>query len=83
MQYQVTKLGYTYKSEREAELARKKAADYYGFPVSPEDETIYFVNYSYSKLDGFWYIEWCEGCTEALGKSYEFIVNYPQTKINE
>ena len=75
--------GYTYNSELEAQSARKKAADYYGLPVSPEDTTIYFVDYSYSLYDNFWYIIWCEGCTGVLGKPYDFIVNYPETKINE
>lgn len=77
------KLGYIYNSELEAQSARKQAANYYGLPVNPEDITIYFVNYLYSEIDNFWYIIWCEGCTEVFGKPYEFTVNYPDIKTNE
>lgn len=81
---QFIKLGYVYKFEQDAQSARKKAADYYGLPISIKDETTYFVNYLYSEIDNFWYIIWCEGCTEVLGNPYEFIVNYPENKsINE
>ena len=38
-------LGYQYFTEQEAIDARKECADYYGLPKSPEDETIYWVNY--------------------------------------
>jgi hypothetical protein len=72
--------GYKYQTEREAISARKKAADYYGFPVTPECTTIYFVDYTYSELDDFWYIRWCEGCTEVLGKPIKFEVSEPIMK---
>jgi len=66
--------GYRFATEQAAIAARKQAADFYGLPVSPESTTIYFVDYIYSELDGFWYIRWCEGCTEVLGKPIEFEV---------
>lgn len=71
------KLGYVYNSELEAIAARKLVSDYYGFPKKPDDITFYFVDYSYSLYDNFWYILWIEGCTEVLGEPYEFTIHYP------
>jgi hypothetical protein len=74
--------GYKYKTETEAIAARQQAADYYGLPITPESMTIYFVNYQFASDDGFWYIVWCEGCTEVFGKPIEFEVIEPkQTDI--
>lgn len=66
------KLGYTYQTEKEAKQARKQAANYYGLPKSPNNTTKYFVNYSYSELDNFYYIIWVDGCSEVLGEPKEF-----------
>jgi hypothetical protein len=74
--------GYKYQTEQEAQQARQQAADYYGLPVTPESTTIYFVNYNYSELDGFYYIVWGEGCTEALGEPIEFEITEPDINLN-
>tara|TARA_R110000868_G_scaffold131267_1_gene341213 strand:- start:146 stop:349 length:204 start_codon:yes stop_codon:yes gene_type:complete len=64
-------LGYQYFIEQEAIDARKECADYYGLPKSPEDETIYWVNYEYSELN-FWYIVFDESIEAILGKPTNF-----------
>jgi hypothetical protein len=69
--------GYTYNTETEAITARKAAADYMGLPKNPNDTTIYWVNYNYSELDGFYYITYVEGLEAALGEPIEFEVNFP------
>ena len=63
--------GYKYTTEQEAIDARKECADYYGLPKSPEDETIYWVDYNYSEL-GFWYIIFDESIENILGKPTNF-----------
>lgn len=66
-------LGYKYFSEPEAIAARQIAATYMGLPV-PNGETLYWVNYSYSELDGFYYIQYVEDLEKALGEPIEFEV---------
>ena len=68
--------GYTYNTEEEAIAARKAAADFMGLPV-PSGETLYWVNYNYSELDGFYYITYVQDLEKALGKPIEFDVTYP------
>ena len=58
--------GYIFNTETEAIAARKSAADYMGLPV-PNGETLYWVNYNYSDLDGFYYITYVEGLEAVLG----------------
>ena len=60
-------LGYIYTTETEALAARQAAADYMGLPV-PNGETLYWVNYNYSELDGFYYITYVEGLEAVLGQ---------------
>lgn len=69
--------GYTFKTENEAIAARQTAATYMGLPKKPGDTTIYWINYSYSELDGFWYITYVENLEKALGEPIEFDVNFP------
>lgn len=69
-------IGYTYIIEQEAISARQTAADYMGFPV-PGGETLYWVNYNYSELDGFYYITYVEDLEKALGEPIEFEVTQP------
>jgi hypothetical protein len=69
-------LGYIYTTETEAMSARKAAATYMGLPV-PNGETLYWVNYNYSELDGFWYITYVDGLEAVLGEPIEFEVNFP------
>jgi hypothetical protein len=64
-------LGYKYFIEQDAIDARKLCADYYGLPKSPEDETIYWVDYNYSELN-FWYIIFDESIEAILGKPTNF-----------
>ena len=66
--------GYTFNTEPEAIAARKAAADYMGLPINPNDTTIYWVNYSYSELDGFWYIRHVEGLEEVLGEPSDITI---------
>lgn len=69
--------GYKYTTELEAIAARQMAATYMGLPKNPNDTTIYWVNYNYSELDGFWYIQHVQYLEKALGEPIEFDVNFP------
>lgn len=69
-------LGYKYTNETEAIVARQAAADYMGLPV-PGGETLYWVDYQYSELDGFYYITYVEDLEKALGDPIEFEVTQP------
>ena len=69
-------LGYKYNTETEAIAARQTAADYMGFPV-PGGETLYWIDYQYSELDGFYYITYVEDLEKALGQPIEFEVTQP------
>ena len=73
--------GYIFKTETEAMAARKAAADYMGLPKKPNDTTIYWVNYSYSELDGFYYITYVEGLEAVLGEPIEFEVTQAEFPI--
>jgi hypothetical protein len=66
--------GYKYTTETEAIAARKAAADYMGLPKNPNDTTIYWVNYSYSDLDGFWYITYVEGLEAVFGEPSDITI---------
>ena len=72
--------GYIYQTETEAIAARQIAADYMGLPVAG-GETLYWVNYSYSELDGFYYIQYVEDLEKALGEPIEFDVTFPDFEI--
>lgn len=69
--------GYKYTTETEAIAARQTAADYMGLPV-PNGETLYWVDYAYSKLDGFYYITYVEDLEKALGDPIEFEITQPE-----
>lgn len=60
--------GYKYNTEQEAINARKLSADYKGLPVKPNDITIYWVNYSFSELDNFYYITYVDELENVLGE---------------
>jgi hypothetical protein len=49
-----------------------------GLPV-PNGKTLYWVNYNYSELDGFYYITYVDGLEAALGEPIEFQVNFPDS----
>ena len=66
--------GYIYTTETEAIAARKAAADYMGLPKNPNDTTIYWVNYNYSELDGFYYITYVEGLEAVLGEPSDITI---------
>jgi hypothetical protein len=70
--------GYIFTTETEAIAARKAAADYMGLPV-PNGETLYWVNYNYAELDGFWYIIYDESLLPILGEPIEFEVTQNET----
>jgi hypothetical protein len=73
--------GYIFQTESEAIAARKAAADYMGLPKNPNDTTIYWVNYNYSDLDGFYYIAYVEGLEAVFGEPIEFEVTQPEFPI--
>jgi Xaa-Pro aminopeptidase len=70
-------IGYKYNTESEAINARKLAADYKGLPINQKDTTIYWVNYEYSELDDFYYIQYVEGLNIVLGEPSEIILTLP------
>ena len=65
--------GYKYFSETEAIAARQAAADYMGLPVEG-GETLYWVDYNYSELDGFYYIQYVEDLEKALGEPSDITI---------
>jgi hypothetical protein len=73
--------GYIFNTETEAIAARKAAADYMGLPKNPNDTTIYWVNYNYSELDGFYYITYVEGLEAALGEPSDITIT-PHDETN-
>ena len=72
--------GYTFNTEQEAIEARQAAADYMGLPVEG-GETLYWVNYSYSDLDGFWYIQYVDGLEAVLGQPSDITIT-PHDEID-
>ena len=68
--------GYKYNTEQEAINARQACADYYGLPTSPQNATIYWVDYEEANLDTpiFWYIIFDESIREILGEPTTFEV---------
>ena len=66
-------LGYKYTTETEAIAARQTAADYMGLPVEG-GETLYWVNYNYSELDGFYYITYVDGLEAVLGEPIDITI---------
>ncbi len=69
--------GYKYTTEQEAIDARAQAATYAGLP-NPTGDTLYWVNYNHSELDGFYYIQHVEGLEAVLGTPIEFTVTVPE-----
>lgn len=68
--------GYKYITEQEAIDARVQAASYMSLP-NPQGDTLYWVNYSYSSIDGFYYIQHVEGLEAVLGTPIDFTVTIP------
>jgi hypothetical protein len=68
--------GYKYNTEEAAKDARKECADFYGLPKSPNDTTIYWVDYSEASSNEpiFWYIRYDESILDILGSPIEFEV---------
>ena len=75
--------GYKYLTEQEAIDARKQCADYYGLPKTPEDETLYWVDYNTAELDTpiFWYITFDDSIEMILGTPETFEVTFPEEPI--
>lgn len=69
--------GYKYTIEEAAIDARSQAATYMGLP-NPTGDTLYWVNYEYSELDGFYYIQHIENLENVLGEPIEFEVTQPE-----
>ena len=68
--------GYKYTTEQEAIDARTQAASYMGLP-NPQGDTLYWVNYSYSELDNFYYIQHVENLEQVLGEPIDFTITIP------
>jgi hypothetical protein len=66
--------GYIFQTETEAIAARQSAATYMGLPKNPNDTTIYWVNYNYSELDGFWYITYVDGLESIFGEPIDITI---------
>ena len=68
--------GYKYLTEAEAIDARSQCADFYGLPITPEDETIYWVDYFEAELNTpiFLYIVFDESIRDILGEPTTFDV---------
>ena len=75
--------GYIYNTEQEAIEARKLSADFKGLPVKPNDITIYWVNYMYSELDNFYYIQYVDGLENVLGSPVEIILTMDTNENNQ
>lgn len=73
--------GYTYNTEQEAINARQQAADYKGLPINPNDTTIYWVNYNYSELDGFYYIRHVDGLEAVLGEPSDIKITHDEIDL--
>jgi hypothetical protein len=71
-------IGYKYTTEQDAIDSRSQAATYMGLP-NPTMDTLYWVNYDYSELDNFYYIQHVENLEQVLGEPIEFEVT--QTEI--
>jgi hypothetical protein len=69
--------GYKYTTEQDAIDARAQAATYAGLP-NPTMDTLYWVGYNYSELDGFYYIEYVDGLEAILGTPIEFVITIPE-----
>lgn len=69
-------IGYKYDTEQDAIDARKQCADYYGLPVTPEDTTMFWVDYQTATLNEpiFWYIVYDDSLDDVLGYPIEFDV---------
>jgi hypothetical protein len=65
--------GYIFTTESEAIAARQTAATYMGLPA-PNGETLYWVNYTYSELDRFYYITYVDGLEAVLGQPTDIAI---------
>tara|TARA_R110002153_G_scaffold273343_1_gene444033 strand:+ start:1097 stop:1324 length:228 start_codon:yes stop_codon:yes gene_type:complete len=70
-------VGYKYNTEAEAINARKLSAEYKGLPIRPNDVTIYWVDYTFSELDNFYYIEYVDELENVLGEPIEINITLP------
>lgn len=73
-------LGYKYTTEQDAINARALCATYAGLP-NPSGDTLYWVNYNFAPLDGFYYIEYVNGLENVLGTPYEFTITINEFPI--
>jgi hypothetical protein len=48
-----------------------------GLP-NPTMDTLYWVNYNYSELDNFYYIQHVDGLEAVLGEPIEFTITIPE-----
>ena len=71
--------GYQYFIEQQAENAVSDCDKYYGIPVSPDDVTQHWVEYSEASLNQpvFWYMIFDESLLPILGEPTEFEVIQP------
>jgi|31_taG_2_1085359.scaffolds.fasta_scaffold49934_1 hypothetical protein len=69
--------GYKFDTEEDAVLAVTACDAYYGIPVSPDDVTQHYVEYSQAIYNEptFWYIVFNETLVPVLGEPTEFELN--------
>jgi hypothetical protein len=71
--------GYKYTNQQDAIDAREQCDAYYGIPVSPDDVTQNWVDYTTANLDTpvFYYITFDESLEVVLGQPITFEVTVP------
>lgn len=66
--------GYKFTTEKAAIIARQKAAEYQKLPVNDNDVTKYWVDFMYSEIGKFWYIQHVEGLENVLGEPSDITI---------
>jgi hypothetical protein len=71
--------GYIFNNEKDAINAREACDVFYGIPVSPDDITQNWVDYSFAELNTpqFWYIVFDDSLLPVFGEPTEFDVIMP------
>jgi len=64
-------IGYVFTTELEAINARTLCATYKMLP-NPQGDTLYWIDYNHSQLDGFYYITYVDELENVLGEPIEF-----------
>jgi hypothetical protein len=71
--------GYKYLTEEQALNAVELCNEYYGIPVSPDDETKNWCEYKYDEYYSFYYIIYDESLEVVLGNPTTFDIHIELT----